>query len=284
MDQNYIEVIMQLLYDYKIPRIDYTKIKMEKQVGEGGQAKVYQGEYKGEVVAVKVITDIDIKCLVHEIAIMAKLEHPCIAKFHGMVLEKNFLAYVTQFVSGKTMDEWKFNDFKEELRIKIMKSISDALTYLHKNNCVHRDLKPENIMLDKDNNVFLIDFGIAKVLTGKKKILTRAKGTVNYLAPETLDAEEVNDDDQSLSVVTPEVDVWAFGCLCSYLFSGHIPWTPKYKDNAAKIQKLLASKTEFPIPPNITNNTALSIIKMATNIDPKKRATMAQINEIVQKL
>lgn len=284
MDPNYIEVIMQLLSDYKIPRIDYSLIKMDKQVGEGGQAKVYQGEYNGEVVAVKVITDIDIKCLVHEIAIMARLEHPCIAKFHGMVLENKFLAYVTQFVQGKTMDEWKIADFKEELRIKIMKSISDALTYLHKNNCVHRDLKPENIMLDKDNNVYLIDFGIAKVLTNKKKVLTRAKGTVNYLAPETLDAEEVNEEDQILSVVTPEVDVWAFGCLCSYLFSGYIPWTPKYKDNAAKIQTLLAKKIEFPIPPNITNKTALGIIQMATNIDPKKRATMAQINDIVQKL
>ena len=154
------------------------------------------------------------------------------------------------------MDEWKISDFSDALRVKIMKNISDSLTYLHKNNCVHRDLKPENIMLDDKENTFLIDFGIAKVLTGKKKILTRAKGTVNYLAPETLDAEEVNDDDQILSVVTPEVDVWAFGCLVSFLFSGYIPWTPKYKDIAAAIQKYLASKKEFPIPTNITNQTA----------------------------
>jgi len=70
----------------------------------------------------------------------------------------------------------------------------------------------------------------------------------------------------------------------SYLFSGCIPWTPKYKDVAAKIQKLLSTKAEFPIPTNITNNNALNIIKMATNVDPKKRASMAQINEIVQKI
>ena len=113
MDQNYSDVIVALLNDYKIPRIEYSSLKMAKQVGEGGQAKVYQGLYKGEVVAVKVIVDIDIKCLVHEIAIMAKLEHPCIAKFHGIVLEKTFLAYVTQFVTGKTMDEWKIAEFKE---------------------------------------------------------------------------------------------------------------------------------------------------------------------------
>jgi len=287
MDQNYSEVILQLLTDYKIPRIDYSEIKMDKQVGEGGQAKVYKGEYKGEIVAIKVITEIDIKCLVHEIAIMAKLQHPNIPRFLGMVLEKKFLAYVTQFVTGKTMDEWKFSDLKEEFKVKITKSISDALTFIHKNSCVHRDLKPENIMLDNKDHVFLIDFGIAKVLTGnpgKKGFLTRAKGTVNYLAPETLDAEGINDDDQILSMVTPEVDVWAFGCLVSYLFSGHVPWTPKYKDVAVRIQKLLADKTEFPIPTNITNKTVLEIIKMATNVDAKKRASLAQINEIIQKL
>jgi len=67
------------------------------------------------------------------------------------------------------MDEYKIGEFSNEAKIKITKSICDALTYLHKNNCVHRDLKPENIMLEPDGTSYLIDFGIAKVLTNKQK-------------------------------------------------------------------------------------------------------------------
>jgi len=96
--------------------------------------------------------------------------------------------------------------------------------------------------------------------------------------------DSVNEDDQIISVVTTEVDVWAFGCLVSYVFSAYVPWTPRYKDNAKVIQKLLNKKAEFPVPENIKDSNILNIIKCATVVDAKKRSSMAQLNELVSKL
>jgi len=124
-----------------------------------------------------------------------------------------------------------------------------------------------------------------KIKTGKIKkeyIFTRAKGTINYISPETLEAEMVNDDDQIISEVTIECDVWSFGCLISYLFSGYVPWTPKYKDDAIIIQKVLTAKKPFPIPDTIKDDRILKILAMSLVIDKKKRASMEEINSIIK--
>ena len=90
-------------------------------------------------------------------------------------------------------------------------------------------------MLDDNMNFYLIDFGIAKVMTNMIDTLTRAKGTIYYLAPETLEVAELTEKEEIVSKITTKVDVWAYGCIVSYLFSGVLPWTNKYKDNAQAI-------------------------------------------------
>ena len=284
MDKTIIVVLCKLLSDYNIKKINYNDITIHYKIGEGGQAKVYCGEYLKNYVAIKIIREVDIKCLVHELAIMSKLEHYCIPKFYGIIIEDNIVAYVTDFIKGNTMNLLNISEFSLNLKLKIIKNVIDFLEYLHSNNCVHRDLKPENIIIDENHNVFLIDFGISKVLINSENILTRLKGTVNYLAPESLDYFEVNEDNQLITVVTPEVDIWAFGCLVSLIFSGHVPWTPRYKDNPAIIKKLLLSKIEFPIPINITNTEIIKVIKMSTEINPKKRASINEISIIIKNL
>jgi len=299
VDPNFLAVIREQIKDFKIPVIEIKSLKIKSEAGSGGQAKVYKGEYDGKPVAVKVITDIDIKCIVHEIAIQSKLDHPNIPKFYGMVIDSEFVAYVSEYVNGRTLDEFTVTQFSMDQKIFVLKCISDSLTFLHKQKFVHRDLKPENVMLTEDlSKVFLIDFGIAKVLgnpnkkdkekenkDGKDKkeyIFTRAKGTINYISPETLEAEMVNDDDQIISEVTIECDVWSFGCLISYLFSGYVPWTPKYKDDAIIIQKVLTAKKPFPIPDSIKDERILKILAMSLVIDKKKRASMEEINTVIK--
>ena len=85
-------------------------------------------------------------------------------------------------------------------------------------------------MLDNQGKIHLLDFSIAKVITNAEFTLTRAKGTLNYLAPECLELSEISEDQQIISKITSKVDVWAFGCIVSWLFSGYVPWSDKYKD------------------------------------------------------
>lgn len=279
--------IKELMTINKIPKIPFNEISLKKKVGEGGQAKVYKGTYKGEDVAVKILEDIDHKCLAHEIVILSNLKNECIPKFFGLIIEDNMIGFVNKLINGQSLDEYKFIDFEEKLKLKIMTKLAKTLQYIHENTFIHRDLKPENMMLDSDMNFFLIDFGIAKVMTNMIDTITRAKGTIYYLAPETLEVAELTEKDEIISKITTKVDVWAFGCIMSYLFSGILPWCNKYKDQASAIQKLLLKKTEFPLPEsqikekNYKNEELIiSVIKACTQVNSEERASMKQVLEL----
>lgn len=283
--KNIYETIKELMEINKIPKILLKDIKLKKKIGEGGQAKVYRGTLNKEEVAVKVLEEVDWKCLAHEIVIISNLHHDCIPKFYGIILEDSLIGLVNKYISGKPLDEYKLSEFNEKQKIKIIKSLASALDYIHDNKFIHRDLKPENIMIDSNLNFFLIDFGIAKVMTNADDTVTRAKGTLHYLAPETLDVAELTDSEEIVSYINTKVDVWAFGCITSYIFSEKLPWCNRYQDNPAVIQKVLCSKNkEFPIPDNIANDTIKEIIKLCTVRDQSKRASMKQIKALTDKL
>lgn len=286
---NISETIKELMAINHIEKINLKDIKLKKKIGEGGQAKVYRGTYKGEEVAVKVLEEVDWKCLAHEIVIISNLHHSSIPKFYGIILEEGIIGLVNKYISGKPLDEYKIADFNEKQKLKIAKSLAESLCFIHENNFIHRDLKPENIMIDADFNFYLIDFGIAKVVTGENNAYTRAKGTVHYLAPETLEVAELNETEEIISSITTKVDVWAYGCILAYLFSEKLPWCNKYLDNSAVIQKLLIKKSEYPVPEDLiakhnyeSGELIVKIIKGCMVIDIKKRLTMRLVMELLE--
>lgn len=288
---NITDTIKQLMEINKIAKISLKDINLKTKIGEGGQAKVYKGDYKGETVAVKVLEEVDWKCLAHEIVIISNLHHKSIPKFYGIVIEEGIIGLVTKYISGKPLDEYKISNFNESQKISIAKSLCSSLCYIHENKFIHRDLKPENIMIDKDLNFFLIDFGIAKVITGQDTAFTRAKGTIHYLAPETLVVAELTDNEEIVSSISTQVDVWAYGCIIAYLFTELLPWCNKYKDNQSILQKVLMTKTQYPQPTDIINKknykngeNILKIIKGCTVINPKDRFTMNDVAKIVENL
>jgi len=278
------QTIKELMEINHIKKIPLKNISLKKQIGEGGQAKVYRGTLDGVEVAVKVITEVDWKCLVHEIVILSKLNHTAIPKFYGIILDNKMIGLVFKYISGKPLDEYDKNHFKLDQKLKIIKEIADALNYVHKNGFIHRDLKLENIMVDNDLKTYLIDFGIAKVCSNGISNMTRAKGTLHYLAPETLEAADLSDTEDIISIVTNKVDVWSYGCIVSYMFSGFLPWCNEYKDHEVVIQKLLLTKKAFPVPKNIYDENIIKIIKISTEVKSQDRASMEDIVDILSKV
>ena len=276
------KTVEELVIINHIEKIKLGDLILKKKVGEGGQAKVYKGTFKDKQIAIKVLQNVDYKCFAHELVIIAYLEHPNIPKFYGIVIEPNVLSLVFEFIDGKNLDEFKPSDFTNEQKFKIIYELASCIEYIHKNKFIHRDLKPENLMLGKDGHIYLIDFGIAKVITKEDYTVTRAKGTVNYLSPECLDPTDIGENEQIISTITPKVDVWAFGCIVSWLFSGFVPWTDKFKDLASIIQKVLVNKIPFSIPKNINIPSVIEVIKMATQVDLDKRSTMTEIKQFME--
>jgi serine/threonine protein kinase len=276
--------IEELIKINNIKRIPQKEIQFQQKIGEGSQAKVFKGLYQGEEVAIKILNEIDWKGLAHEIVILSNIKHFSIPKFYGLVIDDKVVYIVTKLIQGKTLDKVNVNEVKFENKVKIIKQLACVLDYIHAYKFIHRDLKPENIIIDEKCNLYLIDFGISKVCTNMANIVTKAKGTLNYLAPECLEVEDMNELEEIICSITPKVDVWAYGCITSYLFSGYLPWCNKFTDNPSVVQKLLSQKSSFPMPDNIENDVIKKVIDVCTTTDFERRAYMKDIKEILKEL
>lgn len=278
--------INDLIEINKINKISMDELVFLKLIGEGAQSKVYEGYYNRKHCAIKILQNIDYKSFMSELVIMTHLNHPSIPKFYGIVNEGKNISIVLEYIKGETLDNIKLLDLNYDVKIKIIKEIGNVLEYMHVNHMIHRDLKPGNILIDSNYNVYLIDYGIAKICANKKNVMTSTKGTLNYLAPESFEVKNLTENEEVISIVTPKVDVWAFGCLISFIFSGEIPWDNELNgnnNNIAHFKKLINQK-DFPIPSSINHLQKIcEIIKLCTIIDESRRPSMSEINDIIFK-
>ena len=118
---------------------------------------------------------------------------------------------------------------------KIFTQLVGAVSYVHNCSCVHRDLKLENILLDKHENVKLVDFGFTREYEGKASHLQTFCGTVCYSAPEMLKGEKYAGE---------KVDVWSLGVILYALLTGELPFDDD-DDNVTRT-KILSDDPKWP--------------------------------------
>ena len=165
---------------------------------------------------------------------------------------------VMEWVDGKLLRQLQGPQRKlsPERAVKITLGIADALAYIHSHGVVHRDLKPENIMIDPEDGIKLIDFGIAgqegaRRLTFAK--LSQVMGTPEYISPEQVKGKR--GDGRS--------DIYALGVMLYEMLTGKPPFQGP-NPFAVMNDRLLNN----PIPPRRDRSQHLAAIARKSSIGP----------------
>ena len=167
---------------------------LQRRLGLGGMAEVWYAENRiGKKAAVKILLaklcdDENVKSrFVTEAKVMVELNHPNIRQVYDYGDIDDRPAIVMEYLEGEDLKArikrgQRFTD--EELK-RWWNQLADALNYTHKKGVVHRDIKPGNIFVDREGNIKLLDFGIAKVRESISTTQTGQKlGTLMYMSPE----------------------------------------------------------------------------------------------------
>jgi len=156
------------------------------------------------------------------------------------------------------------NGRMEEAQVqKIFTQLVGAVSYVHLKGCVHRDLKLENILLDKHQNVKLVDFGFTREYQGTSSYLQTWCGTVAYSAPEMIKGEKYAGE---------KVDVWSLGIILYALLAGQLPFDDD-DDNITKSRIL----KEDPVYPDYFPQAAKDMCNTLLSKRPLLRPTLPDI-------
>ncbi|XP_019777291.1 phosphorylase b kinase gamma catalytic chain, liver/testis isoform isoform X1 [Delphinus delphis] len=152
----------------------------------------------------------------------------------------------------------------------IMRSLLEAVSFLHANNIVHRDLKPENILLDDNMQIRLSDFGFSCHLEPDEK-LRELCGTPGYLAPEILKCSM----DETHPGYGKEVDLWACGVILFTLLAGSPPFW--HRRQILMLRMIMEGQYQFSSPEwDDRSDTVKDLISRLLQVDPEERLTAEQ--------
>jgi serine/threonine-protein kinase len=227
--------------------IDYYRI--EEPVARSGMASIYRAidTRDNRQVALKIPhPDMEADPILfdrfqREAGIGEKLDHPKVMRVYGGE-ERSRIYMVMEWCEGRLLrailDE---GPLSQERALRIAGEVLEGLDYIHAHGVVHRDLKPENIMVDADDNIKLIDFGIAGDAAAKRLTyanFTAAIGTPNYISPEQVKGRR--GDGRS--------DIYSMGVILYEMLSGKLPFNGP-NPMAAMNERLL----NYPVPPTVAN-------------------------------
>jgi serine/threonine protein kinase len=197
------------------------------QIGQGGMATVYKA-YQASMdrnVAVKVLpgqlaeSPEFMQRFQQEARIIARLEHPHILPVFDYGEHEGITYFVMRYLEAGTLKDKMETGRPLPLKEidRLFSQLADALSYAHSMGVVHRDLKPANALIDSRGNLFLTDFGIAKILENASPRLTQTDaimGTPAYISPEQAQAMKV--DQRS--------DIYSLGIILYEMVTGRVPF------------------------------------------------------------
>jgi serine/threonine-protein kinase len=251
-------------------------------IGRGGMGEVYKAVHPtlGEPIAIKLLPaalaadDAFRQRFEREARLIGLLQHPNIIRLIDSGAENGTLYMVMEYISGKDLGA----HLREHGRLtpdearRPLQEIAAALDFAHTQGMVHRDVKPGNIMLEA-NRAVLMDFGIAKLVGGQTSLTnTAVLGTLDYIAPEQI---------QASAEVDGRADIYAFGVVVYQTLTGALPFQ-NHNPGALLMANLLQPPPDpRELAPQLSMSAAFAIQRAMAKHPNERFGTAVELIEAI---
>jgi serine/threonine protein kinase len=262
-------------------------------IGRGGMGEVLAAHDQriGREVAIKRMRSVtpdseQLARFLREARIQARLDHPAIVPVHELGTDEAGRPYFTmKRISGRTLAQRITDGATQQLLLRAFVDVCLAVDLAHSRAVIHRDLKPANIMMGDYGEVYVLDWGVARVLTDTSRAPTQTDidtldegtqtgamlGTPGYMAPEQI---------KGLPATQP-ADVYALGAILFEILAGE----SLHPRGGAAISSTLSSPQDAParrrvdrsVPPELDATCFAALSE-----EPEERPTARQLADRVQ--
>ena len=247
------------------------RYRLVRALGSGGMGTVYEVEDRdrgGARMALKLLSASDPENMLRfkrEFRSIADIHHPNLVKLHELHIDPHRAFYTMELVEGAMeIVDFLASDVRHALAtspdadtvrvalqvhhfdgiprsacsiptlLGLLAQILDALEVLHARGIIHRDLKPANILVDREERVRLVDFGVVKMLdeVNQLSMVGYVSGTPEFMAPEYVMGGDLS----------PATDMYALGCVLYTLLSG------RYVFNGSPREVMRSQYKRYPKP------------------------------------
>ena len=251
----------------------FSKYETKETIGRGtfGKVKLGINIKTKEKVAIKILEKRKIKNkddserVEREIEILKNTNNINIIKTNEIIETKENYYLIMEYCEKGEL----FNYIVKKQRLNDKESsyfyyqLIKGLQYIHSKKIVHRDLKPENLLLDKNNILKIIDFGLSNYFNNEINLLKTPCGSPCYASPEMVSGKKYNGF---------FIDIWSSGIILYAMICGFLPFEDK--NNNVLFKKIANCKIDYP---KFISKNAKSLLKKIIVSDPDKRICIKDI-------
>ncbi|MBA0592061.1 lysM domain receptor-like kinase 4 [Gossypium raimondii] len=273
------------VYDFKDLEAATENFSNKYKMG----ASVYRGVLKGELLAIKQMS----KAVDKEVSLLQRINHFNLISLRGACEHSGVFYLVYEFMENGSLKEWLQNKSCQKFqvwgyRLHIALDVANGLHYLHNFTTpayVHKDICSDNVLLDRDLRAKISNFSLARSAEredSRKSSMWSSLGTKGYKAPEYIE----------YGLVTPEMDIYAFGVLLLELITGKPAVFMQDEKEVLLSERILTimkgenadAEIDHIIDPNLKGHLWMKLARQMLKLsidclaeEPESRLSMAEV-------
>lgn len=288
----------------KLNRSELMLLRRKALKGRSGQSSLEQENDQLNLSSKLNDLSNPLNLLRREIAIMKKLDHPNIVNLVEVLDDPHgdTLYVILEWCEKGTIMPRKHGEkpyYSEEQCRLLFRDMILGVEFLHSQCIMHRDIKADNILVNEEDVVKLVDFGVSEIFEQDNDTIKKTAGSPAYMAPElvklilkpfaspSLGGQEIPltiaspPDQQSQTVSGRAADIWSLGVTLYYMRYGYLPFTgetvPDLYENI--VSKEPDFSTEDDGTPNPSSDALIDLLQRILDKNPRTRITMVELRE-----